>query len=92
MRNGALGGRATTATCPGRGKGARRYEWGRFVRPDIGARLGGRPARIRAACRSSFSHYRERHPDKPAGQRDQKKGKALNQVDYRMHDSLDGYT
>ena len=66
MRSGALSGRATTAPCSGRGNGARRYGWGRPVRPDVGARLARRPTLIRATGGPSLSPYYERHPDKPA--------------------------
>ncbi len=59
-------GRAITAPCSSRGNGARRYGWGRPVRPDVGARLARRPTRIRATGGPSLSPYYERHPDKPA--------------------------
>ena len=57
------------APCSGRGNGTRRYGWGGPVRPDVGARLGGRPTLIRAAGGSPLSHRRERHPDKSFAQR-----------------------
>ena len=76
-------GRATTAPCSGRGNGARRYGWGRPVRPDVGARLARRPTLIRATGRSSLSRYRERHPDKSVEQRCQE-GNVLNQICRRI--------